>query len=299
MANTSRLQQAARLAESRLARLYADARRRLRGGSSDVTPEGLSAADRLDLDLWVQRTAEAQNAFRAAVAPADVRVAVICSSHRPQDLETVIASMSCQTHTDLELVFVAHGDVWQMDDIESRLHSLDRQLARVQVISAPAAASLGACLNAGIDRTDARFIAKFDGDDRYGPNYVSDSLRAHQLADAGIVGKHTYYAHLEATDSYLLRFPGHEFEYTSTMSGGTFVIDRDVLDDQRFADLSLGEDRDFIRRCHRRGISTFSGDRFNYTVVRSDANTWMIDEAQFVAGSIRYQADWDPTEIDR
>lgn len=298
MTNTSRLQHEARIVQSRLTRLYADARRRLRGRTKDVLPEGLATADRSGLDLWVQRTAEAQNGYRASVEPIDARVAVICSSHRPQDLETVIASIACQTHADLELVFVAHGDVWQSDHVESRLAQLEAQLVRVQVVSAPSTSTLGACLNAGIARTEARFIAKFDGDDRYGPHYVSDSLRAHKLADAGIVGKHTYYAHLEATDDYLQRFPGHEFEYTSTMSGGTFVIDRDVLDDQRFADLSIGEDRDFIRRCHRRGISTFSGDRFSYTVVRSGSNTWTIDEAQFVARSIRYPAGWDSTEID-
>ena len=298
MAFPSRIRQGIRTSEARAVRLYADARRVGRGGRSSPGPAKLAGVPRAPLEPWVRATANVQAGYRQSVTPVETPVAVLCSSHRPIDLANVIDSVGCQTHDDLELVFVAHGDGWDLGDTEARLADLDARLTRVTVLSAPTETSLGACLNLALARTSARFVAKFDGDDRYGAEYISDSLRAHALADAGIVGKHTYYAHLQVSDEYLLRFPGHEFEYTSTMSGGTFVIDREIVDDQRFADLSLGEDRDYIRRCHRRGISTFSGDRFNYTVVRSGANTWTIDENQFTNGAIRYDSNWDPAEID-
>ena len=264
-----RLQSAGDVVEGRAARLYADARRRVRRRSSSAGLPGVDGAARSDLDQWVSETDRAHDGFRLSVDPVEGSVAVLCSSHRPTDLETVVRSVGTQTHADLELVFVAHGEQWDLEATGERLAQLERSIRRVQMIAAPSSASLGSCLNLAIGRTDARFLAKFDGDDRYGPEYLRDALRAHRIADAGLVGKHTYYAHLAESDAYLLRFPGHDFEYTSTMSGGTFVIDREIVDDQQFADISIGEDRDFIRRCHRRGISTFSGDRFNYTVVRS------------------------------
>jgi len=101
-------------------------------------------------------------------------------------------------------------------------------------------------------------------------------------AGAGVVGKHTYYAHLVAADRTVLRFPAHEFTYTSTLAGGTLVIDRERTGDLEFNDISLGEDRDFIAACHRRGISTFSADRFNFVQTRSDDNTWSISQDAFL-----------------
>jgi glycosyltransferase involved in cell wall biosynthesis len=298
MSITSRARTLVALTSTRGARLHADGRRLLRGSWSAV-PAGLGDVRRTDHRRWVDKTAAMQEPHRLAVEPISAPVAVICSSHRPEDLETVIASVRCQTHTDVELIFVAHGEHWDLAETAHRLGILEARGRAVEVLAAPASVSLGACLNLALTHTDARFVAKFDGDDRYGPLYLEDSLRAHAIADAGIVGKHTYYSHLVEQNEYILRFPGHEFQYTSTMSGGTFVIDRDIVDDQRFADVWIGEDRDFIHRCHRRGISTYSGDRFNYTVVRSGNNTWKIDDDQFTASSIRYPAGWDPAQIDR
>ena len=64
------------------------------------------------------------------------------------------------------------------------------------------------------------------------------------------------------------------------------VIDRDRIGDQRFENVSLGEDRAFLAQCHRRGFSTFSADRFNFVQMRTGTNTWNIDDASFLADSI-------------
>jgi len=283
-----------------MARLYADASRIVRRtGSAAEALDVFGPVDRADLASWNEVTAQRHDEYRSAVEPLDARVAVICSSNRTTDLPNAVASVAAQLHQRLELVFVAHGDDWDLADVETSLAGLDRQLERVTMLHVGATKTLGACLNAALAASDARFVAKFDSDDHYGAHYLTDALRAHRFAGAGIVGKHSYYAHLEDSDEYLLRFPGNEFRYTSTMAGGTFVIDRDRVDDQPFADVSIGEDRQFIARCHRRGISTFSADRFNYTIVRSGANTWAIPTEQFAAQAIALGRDIATGEIER
>lgn len=295
-----RLDSLRRVTTNRLARLYADAVRvGRRTGSASPALEVFGPADRSDLDVWIETTARCHDAYRSAVEPLDDRVAVICSSNRPGDLPNTVRSIAAQAHAPLELIFVAHGDHWNLADVEESLAGIDGRLDRVRVLHLDATQTLGACLNAALAATDARFVAKFDSDDHYGANYLVDALRAHRYAGAGIVGKNTYFAHLELTGEYVLRFPGNEFRYTSTMAGGTFVIDRDIVDDQRFADVSIGEDRDFIAHCHRRGISTFSGDRFNYTIVRSGTNTWTISADEFSSRSIALGTDIAPGVIER
>ena len=181
---------------------------------------------------------------------------------------------------------VTNADGYDQVDVDAVLAPLCGELSNVTVLRRPASQSLGACLNDALDATDARFVAKFDDDDLYGQNYLTDAMRAHAFAGAAIVGKHSYYAYLAGEDRTVLRFPAHEFAYSSTLAGGTLVIDRDRTGDLRFADISLGEDRAFIRACHRRGLSTFSADRFNFVQVRSTDNTWAAGVDDFLVGTL-------------
>jgi|GEM_PF-3944874 len=57
-------------------------------------------------------------------------------------------------------------------------------------------------------------------------------------------------------------------------------------DDEQFPDVSLGEDRAFLERCHRRGISTFAADRFGFVQTRAADNTWTLPDADFLVGTV-------------
>ncbi|MEM1335641.1 MAG: hypothetical protein AAGG08_19525, partial [Actinomycetota bacterium] len=105
-------------------------------------------------------------------------------------------------------------------------------------------------------------------------------------AGAGVVGKHTYYADVVASSQHVVKFPGNEFRYSSALAGGTLVIDRERTSDLGFEEISLGEDQAFLRACHRRGISTFSADRFNFVQLRSGDNTWRVSDELFLDGAI-------------
>jgi glycosyltransferase involved in cell wall biosynthesis len=221
------------------------------------------------------------------VSPLTDRVAIVCVSSRPHFLGAVVGAVAHQTHGARELVLVTNADGYDHVDIDSALAPLAGVVSRVTVLRRPSDQTLGACLNDALDATDARFVAKFDDDDLYGPEYLSDAMRAHAFAGSAIVGKHTYYAYLAGDDRTVLRFPTHEFSYSSTLAGGTLVIDRERTGDLRFADISLGEDRAFIGACHRRGLSTFSADRFNFVQVRSTDNTWRVGRDDFLKSTMR------------
>ena len=145
---------------------------------------------------------------------------------------------------------------------------------------------LGACLNAARDATTTRFLAKFDDDDEYGPHYLSDMLLAHRFADAGVVGKHSFHAHLVEADQTILRAPGREFRYTSHIAGGTLLIDLDRVGRVRFPDRSVGEDGGFLAAVERAGQAVFSADRFNYLQRRHGANTWPISDDGYARGAL-------------
>ena len=278
---------------------YADTRRRVqRSGSASAARPPQGGSRRSDVPAWTAELAVRHDEYRETNDPVVAAVAIVCVSSRPHLLGEIIDAVERQTHADREFVLVTNADHYADVDIESAVSRLDDSVGNVTVLRRPSDQTLGSCLNEAMATTDARFVAKFDDDDHYGPSFLSDALRAHAYAGAGVVGKHTYYAHLVADDRTVLRFPAHEFSYTSTLAGGTLVIDRNKTADLRFPDISLGEDRAFIAACHRRGISTFSADRFNFLQTRSRDNTWSINQDDFLRKTVTVGSGIPLDEID-
>ncbi len=279
--------QSTRSVSDRVWRSYADIRRVVRRDGSTARPDAVfDGADRSQPERWTEQLADRHVAYRAAVAPAPGDVTVVCVSTRPHLIATLVGDVAAEHHAGARFVLVANDARYDSVDLDSLLAPLADAGITSLSIRRPPEDSLGACLNAGMDSTDTRFVAKFDDDDRYGPHYLDDALRAHAYAGAGIVGKHTYYAHLVQEAQMVLRFPANEYRYSSTLAGGTLVLDRERTGDLRFPDISLGEDRALIAACHRRGIPTFSADRFNFVQTRSADNTWRMAVTDFVEKSV-------------
>lgn len=274
---------------------YAAARRWV---ARETSPRELSRLRRprdANSPEWCRVTSDRHERYRADHPPMPGRVCVVCVSNRPHRLEAVAANVGRQCGTEIEFVFVPNGPGFDDAEIARAFDGL----AHTHVMRPPAPVSLGSGLNLALEATDARFVAKFDDDDHYGARFLVDSMRVHGFAGAGVVGKHTYYASLVESSTTVLRFPGHEFTYSSTLAGGTLVIDRNRTGRLRFDDVSIGEDRAFLRACHRAGVSTYAGDRFNFVQRRGDDNTWTVSTEHFLEGCEPVDIDADEHVVDR
>lgn len=265
----------------RVLRTYADARRRLARAGSGRDARRTFSVGPGDVD-WPSRSFEEFGDYRTRIPLAAVEVSVVCVTQRPFRITALADNIARQRDIDVELVIVTNSDGFDPAVVESATSVLERCI----VLSEPPSTSLGVCLNRGMAACSNRFVAKMDDDDWYGESYLADALRAHSYAGAAVVGKHTYYADVVATDARYLRFPGNEFRYSGTLAGGTLVIDRDRAGALAFEDRSIGEDRAFLRACHRRGLSTFSADRFGFVQHRGDDNTWRATAEQFLVGAV-------------
>ena len=222
------------------------------------------------------------------------RVALICVTNRPENLAAMSENFRRQQYPNLEIIVVLNSTEIVEDEVRNALGDFDL----VTVISTSPETTLGRCLNIAVQAASAPIFAKFDDDDYYGPNYVTDAIIAMRFSRAAVVGKHTFYAHLEATDQRVLRFPYHEFRYVSFVSGATLVVDRTQTRQLAFPDTSLGEDTGFLTRCQRKGLSIFASDRFSFVQNRGKANTWGIGEDQFLLGSTVVEASSAAHRVD-
>ncbi len=252
---------------------------------------------RRSLPTWIAATSDDHERYRAATPIPNGDVAVVCVSRRPLQLSAVLDAVERQRDVTRSLVFVADHEQIDLDEVVEMAER--RGLSGTVALRTGPGMSLGASLNAALASTDARFVAKFDDDDTYGAFHLADSLRAFGYSGAGIVGKHTYYVHFTESDRTVLRFPGHEFTYTSTLSGATLVWDRQLLGNQLFENCSIGEDRAFIRAALRRGIPTFSADRFNFVVERHNDHSWDISEHDLARDALDVNHDDPHHRIDR
>ncbi len=215
------------------------------------------------------------------------RVSVVCSSNRPENLAAVIEHYNTQTHPDRELIFVANSAAFRA----VHFAMLEREVEHVRVLHIDESESLGHCLNAALEVATGDYVAKFDDDDLYGPEYLADLLLAFGYSGAAVVGKQSYYAYLGGSDETVVRFPGREFCEAPRVVGGTLLIDRAKVEGISFAEIhGSGTDSHFLEAVRNRGLIVYSADRYNFCQVRQPdtaAHTWKIDDEEFLSSSRR------------
>lgn len=214
-------------------------------------------------------------------------VSIVLSTKRWTFLDRIVESISCQTYPRLEVVF-ALRDTWppeKVAELEARLKTV-ANIERVHILKFPETASLGTKLNAAIDNSRGEYIAKFDDDDWYFPNYLKDMILTFDFSGADIAGKWSFPVWLEGEDKLILRNPGHEHKLsTPFVCGPTLVARKQWLKKIPFADRSQGEDTDLLKRTVAAGGKLYSADHFNFVQYRAadvGHHTWQADSSLFL-----------------
>ena len=212
-------------------------------------------------------------------------VSAICVSYRPEFLEHVHAQLARQNHDHIELIFVQNSSAFSEEEIAARFSDFN-----LKILSIPEEKFLADGLNAALEVASGDYFAKIDDDDYYGPNYLSDALLAFDYAPAaGVVGKNSFLAYVEAMDQTVLRFPDKSYRFCRHVHGGTLVWDRRKLEGLEFKPVQRGTDTWFLDSVRRRGVKIFSTDPFNFVHVRyadKSRHTWTIDDEEFVSKAI-------------
>ncbi|AEI11628.1 glycosyltransferase family A protein [Cellulomonas gilvus] len=227
-------------------------------------------------------------------------VSAVVPTNRPDQLEHVLVQLAAQRDVDVELVLVLHGITGRTAELEGRARELGLRLV---VVEAPAEATLGRCMNLGVDAASGDLVAKMDDDNHYGPHYLADLAQALRSSGAGLAGKWAHYVWLRSTDAVVLRYPDHENTFGTRVQGGSMLFEGDVVRDLRFGDhLPRAVDTDILDRAAAAGVPIFSADRFGYVSVRGTdrmGHTWTVTDETFLTAAGRLEFFGDPrTHVD-
>lgn len=199
-------------------------------------------------------------------------ISIITSTIRDNCIENVFENYRRQDWNEKELIIILNND-----DMYSEIwFKMARKHENVFVYRIEEEATLGDCLNFGIEKARYDFIAKFDDDDYYGPSYLSQSMNALSSSDEiGIVGKNSYYIYF-AEDKQLYQPKTDEAGFVDHVSGATMFFKREVWEKIKFRKRNRAEDYFFINDVLNAGYKIYSTNKHNFAVIRKNEkyHTW-------------------------
>ncbi|MDH2428097.1 hypothetical protein [Sphaerisporangium sp. TRM90804] len=249
-----------------------------------------------------ERTAEAHHAWRASVPVTPLldpildwigvpsvrntaEITAIAAVTGQAELDNLLAALRHQARRPGQLVIVAEGlDGAVVEKAAQAVHK-----GELTVREAREPVTRGAALDRALRLADGDLVAVLDPRDRYGEHYLADLAAYLTAVDAEIIGKASFYTHIQSTGATLLRQPGAEHRFLPEVTGGTVLARRQTLTALGIADLSEDWDETLMRQCRTDGIRVYSADRHNYTRTRPTPTPHLLTSAHLLPDSTPLQ----------
>jgi glycosyltransferase involved in cell wall biosynthesis len=213
-------------------------------------------------------------------------VSIITCTKRRQCMGTLFRNYSRQNYRNKELIVILnHRSLKIKDYIQAA-----KSYPNVRIFSLPEHVSLGKCLNYGVQQSRYSHIAKFDDDDYYATNYLTDSMQLMSRTNADIVGKRAHYMYLNSKKLLLLRYYNKANQYVPMIQGATLLVKRHVFSHIRFPDRNRGECVKFCADCIAKGLKIYSGSPFNFLAIRrknSKDHTWIVSDKELLSSKVK------------
>lgn len=212
-------------------------------------------------------------------------VSLVTCTNRPDMISNIMHNFNHQTWKNKEIIIVIDCEKQDYLEIEKVLGNQ----GNVTLHKVPIGLSLGHCFNKGMELSQGDYIAKFDDDDLYGPNYIEDQLLSFKYTDADIVGKLCTFMYHEKSERTYLRFPNNRHKYGDLILGPTFFFKRKVADNVKMRDLSRSEDTNFLRDSLEAGYKIYATDPYNFVYNRKKVegfHTWDATDEQLLKNAV-------------
>jgi glycosyltransferase involved in cell wall biosynthesis len=208
-----------------------------------------------------------------------MKVSIITCTIREQFMDNVFKNYERQQWDEKELIIILNKD-------ELDLNKWQREAEKypnVRVFQLHEGATLGDCLNFGILKANYDYIAKFDDDDCYGPNYLSNSMKVFENDEVFILGKSSYYVYFTNKKALML-IQNKENSFDESVSGATLIFRKEVYNKVQFQKRTRAEDYFFIEDCKKNGYKIFATSKDDFVVIRheSENHTWKITDEDFL-----------------
>lgn len=219
-------------------------------------------------------------------SPSKNPVSILTCTNRPECMKTIFKNFKRQNYKHKELIIILNHSKKKLKPYLAA----EKKYKNVRVYRMPSHVSLGKCLNYGVKLSKYNYIAKFDDDDYYAKNYLTDSMQTMKRTKADIVGKRAHYMYLKGKKNLILRYSKMENQRVSRVQGATLLVKRHVFNKITFPNQSLGECVKFCAKCLARGYKIYSGSKSNFIAIRrknSKNHTWIVSDKFLLSRSAK------------
>ena len=200
---------------------------------------------------------------------------VITPTMRIECISQLINNYRRQKLEHKELIIIINNDAMNKKDFKLKWR-LD---PNIHIYQLPQVISLGECLNYAIERASYPYVAKFDDDDYYGENYLSEAYDTFKQVECDVVCKRTIAYYLDGYGELVIRLPITEKTYVKRGAGSTVCMKLDTFSKVRYSDINQGSDTDFFYKCNEKKLKIYSTSYYNYLCIRNrdeKYHTWQI-----------------------
>lgn len=234
---------------------------------------------------YEHRAVQIANALGQKIEEKEPLASVVLASNRPQFIDRIVKNIGEQIYPNMEVIVIAqkYNDA-QLAELEDKLKNCGKQFQALHIIRNDSEDTLGKRLNQGIALSKGDYVAKFDDDDFYFPNYLQDMLIPFKFGDYGVVGKKEIFVHLESEDKTLIRFKNERHREVDFVAGPTLIFSKEALKKLSFGDLNRGEDSNILEQAKSNKIKIYAADPFNFVQFRSKnvkQHTWQVEDEFF------------------
>ncbi len=206
-----------------------------------------------------------------------IGISIITCTNKENKCDNILNNFIRQNHQNKELIIILNNNNLKIDKWKYKLCKFNN----INIYQLDQKITLGECINFAINKSNYPIIAKFDDDDYYGPEYLSDSLKILKYTEASIVGKSSTYVYFEKDKLLALKNNNRDNRYVFRVEGATLMFKKEIFDYIKFKSKNLGEDLEFCKSATREGLKIFSSNIHHYLYIRNINNnhSWNVSNA--------------------
>jgi hypothetical protein len=224
------------------------------------------------------------------------KISVILCTKRPEFIPFALTQIARQRHVDLEVILILHGLPEDLPDVRA---VVDRFAHPITTVRVPDDVIFGEALNRGTEAASGDYLTKWDDDDWYSPDHLSDMLMAESYSGADLIGCVHQYIYLEQINLTVFRPSGEPERFTRHVAGGTLLIDRHTFNDVgRFRGLPRQVDRSLLLAVASAGGRTYRTHGLGYVLHRRPSgHTWNQPVTHFLRNTARQRHGFQPGRL--
>jgi|GEM_PF-6469739 len=216
--------------------------------------------------------------MRAFGRAPDALASIITPVHRGKDLDRLRENLLAQNWPQIEAIILPNGPLAGSTEVEDKLGDLPF----VRIVRSDKT-TIGGLLNDGIDAAQGDYVLRFDSDDIYLSDYVTNMVSLLHGTGADHCAKPALFVYIEAADFVVLQDSGTSFSRIIGGCGGSQAFRAGILKKHRFSEtLVRSEDIQICRQIMNDGGLVISAPPFDFIQVRhadKGRHTWQLDDA--------------------